>query len=134
MCVYVCVCNTEGFYPRNITDGCDLTRMHECVQCMCACLRRIDAAMCDSEVCCVSAVKRTQEPHDSASVCVCLCARFYLCEDSLPIWKIRAFFFFKLRSLLKSLKISKQGLVLKSDDTSHFKDFLRVCALFQHKD
>lgn len=24
--------------------------------------------------------------------CVCLCARFYLCEDSLPIWKIRAFF------------------------------------------
>lgn len=66
--------------------------------------------------------------------CVCLCARFYLCEDSLPIWKIRAFFFFKLRSLLKSLKISKQGLVLKSDDTSHFKDFLRVCALFQHKD
>lgn len=74
MCVYVCVCNTEGFYPRKITDGCDLTRMHECVQCMCACLQRIDAAMCDSEVCCVSAVKRTQEPHDSASVCVFVCA------------------------------------------------------------
>lgn len=131
--MYVCVCNTEGFYPRKITDGCDLTRMHECVQCMCACLRRIDAAMCDSEVCCVSAVKRTQEPHDSASVCVFVCALLSL-RGLTSNLENKGFFFLKLRSLLKSLKISKQGLVLKSDDTSHFKDFLRVCALFQHKD